>query len=114
MNKKARGYGGERLAVEYLSQKGYEIVSRNEKIAGVEIDIIAKEEDVFIFCEVKTRESEEYGLGIEGVSKTQMQRYIRAAKLFLATRGRGEYSVRFDVIEILRDKINHVEDAFQG
>lgn len=114
MNKKARGYSGESLAVQYLENKGYEIISRNRKIAGVEIDVLARYGEYYVFCEIKTREGDNYGTGLESVTTAQRRRYIRAAQFYLSQRGREEYSARFDVIEIMRDKINHVEDAFQG
>lgn len=42
MNKKAAGNIGEQIAVEYLQRKGYTVLERNVKYAGVEVDIIAE------------------------------------------------------------------------
>ena len=114
MNKKAVGISGEVSAKEYLKKKGYTIISTNEKIAGVEIDILAKKGNLLVLCEVKTRENVLFGQGIESVGYGRQQRYIRSAKLLTARREYENCDVRFDVIEILRDEINHVEDAFRG
>ncbi len=114
MNKKAVGFSGESQAQEYLIKAGYQIIEKNAKIAGVEIDLVAKRGTTLVFCEVKTRESDRFGQGIEAVGISKQKRYIRAASLFVAKKEYRNYDVRFDVIEILRDKINHVEDAFRG
>ena len=58
-NSKEIGTLGEDLAVKYLKIKGYEILERNfqMKVSNFlksEIDIIAKEEDIVHFVEVKT------------------------------------------------------------
>lgn len=114
MNKKAVGNTGELVVREYLEENGYKILKHNEKIAGVEIDILARKDNTLVFCEVKTRENDHFGRGIEGVSQTQQKRYLRAASLMSAKDKYKNMDIRFDVIEVTRGKINHVEDAFRG
>lgn len=113
MNNKAIGILGEEESRKYLKTKGYDILSSNKKIAGVEIDIIAKKGDIIVFCEVKSRETEKFGRGIEAIGKERIHRYSRAAKLFMADKSRRSCSLRFDVIEVTRGKIEHIEDAFR-
>jgi len=48
---------GEDLAVSYLKKLGYKIISRNFRIRGGEIDIVAIDGDVLVYVEVKTRTS---------------------------------------------------------
>ncbi|MBQ2714559.1 MAG: YraN family protein [Clostridia bacterium] len=112
MNKKAKGYSGEDLAVKYLKENGYFVIDKNVRVAGVEIDVLAKRDDFIVLCEVKTRESEQYGGGLEGVTKNQQRRYLMAGEYLSVKPEYQGYSFRFDVIEVLRDKINHVENAF--
>ena len=46
---------GEDLTVYYLTKKGYNILCRNYRIRGAEIDIIAENGEFIIFVEVKSR-----------------------------------------------------------
>ena len=48
------GAKGENEAAEYLKQNGYEILTRNWRTKWGEIDIVAKQGEVMVFCEVKS------------------------------------------------------------
>ena len=52
---KDRGDYGELLAEEYLVSQGYTILERNWRWSRAEADIIARDEGVLVFVEVKTR-----------------------------------------------------------
>lgn len=105
------GARGERRARAYLRKNGYRILEKNYKNPFGEVDIIAKKGEVVAFVEVKTRQTDAFGAPSEAVNKTRRQRYVRAAKYYFA----GQeivWSVRFDVIEVYRGKINHIENAY--
>ena len=55
------GKMGEDLAVQYLTDKGYEILERNWRNKHKEIDIIAKDGETLVIVEVKTRQSDDHG-----------------------------------------------------
>ena len=109
-NKKL-GKKGERLAVKYLKQQGYKIAERNYKNPFGEVDIIASTADICAFIEVKTRLSDLFGNPSEAVTEERKRRYISAAKYYFIGR-EPECTVRFDIIEIYREKINHIINAF--
>lgn len=109
-NKKL-GKKGEKAAAKYLKRKGCKILCRNLKTPFAEVDIVAKTGDVLIFCEVKTRTSAFYGAPSEAVGARRTARYRRAAEYYLQNL-KEEYTLRFDVIEILGGEINHIENAF--
>ena len=46
---------GEQLAAEHLIRRGFEIVERNYRTRWGELDIVAFDERILAFCEVKTR-----------------------------------------------------------
>lgn len=110
--KKKLGKKGERLAAAYLKKQGYKILKKNYRTPFCEVDIIAKRGDVLSFCEVKTRNSENFGAPREAVSSAKQKLYIRAAYHYL--NGKEDCTVRFDVIEVLRGEINHIENAFEA
>lgn len=114
MNNKAVGYLGEADAREYLEENGYTVLAYNKKIAGIEIDIICEIEDLIVFCEVKSREKDRFGAGIEGINKNQIRRYKMAGEFYMANKAGKNKTLRFDVIEINHGKINHIIDAFRG
>ncbi|MCD8309149.1 MAG: YraN family protein [Clostridia bacterium] len=111
-NKKL-GKKGEKLAAKYLKKNGYKIVARNYKNPFGEIDIIAKKEDTVVFCEVKTRLSDIFGVPSEAVDRNKCRRYVQGAKFFFAERN-VNYTIRFDIIEVFNGEINHIISAFEG
>lgn len=105
------GIRGEKLAAKYLVRDGWKIVERNYKSPFGEIDIIAKKGDIYAFTEVKTRLSDAYGSPSQAVNSERKQRYIMGANYYFAGR-EIDFTVRFDVIEVYKDKINRIENAF--
>ena len=110
--KKLLGKVGEDKAAIYLKKQGIKVLERNYKNAFGEIDIIAKDGEYLVFCEVKTRTGEEFGAPAEAVDYHKRQKYVRIAQAYLAAKGLFDTAVRFDVVEVGKEKINHIIDAF--
>lgn len=114
--KKISGKKGEETAVKFLEGKGYEIVARNYRVKRQEIDIVAKEKDTYIFVEVKSRSSSDFGFPEDFVSPQQEGRIRNAAIHFLTEQNIEAKDIRFDVVSILVHEhdieIEHFEDAF--
>ena len=77
-----------------------------------EADIVAPDGDTVVVCEVKARLSEAFGTPAEAVERHKQRRYIDIARYFLMKLGRGDVNVRFDVLEVFADSINHIAGAF--
>ena len=109
------GSKGEMLAARYLLNKGYAVLHYNWRSGHKEIDIIAKDRDVLVFVEVKSRTSEMYGSAADAVTPDKMNRLIYAAEAYVK-RNSIDLKFRFDVITVIGDsepyKIEHIEDAF--
>ena len=103
LNRKKLGNGGEGLAVKYLK--------RNFVNPFGEVDIIASKGEVTAFIEVKTRTSDAFGAPAEAVDERRRRRYIAGAKYFFVGR-EPDCVVRFDIIEVYKGEINHIENAF--
>ena len=63
------GKWGEDIAAEHLIQHNYEIINRNVRTPYGEIDIVARQGDITIFVEVKTRTSNKMGLPEESIRR---------------------------------------------
>ena len=114
-----RGNRGETLTAKQMQRMGYEILERNYRAVGGEIDIIAKKGGYIIFTEVKYRKSSEKGLPAEAVNTRKQQHIIGAAKAYIAEHCLTEqgFDFRFDVAEVLTEGgktyFRYTEDAFQ-
>lgn len=109
------GNEGEKIAKEYLEQKGYTILERNFSCNQGEIDIIALDNQEIVFIEVKTRTNMNYGLASEAVNRQKKKHLIKTIKYYIHIRNLEDEFIRIDVIEIyLKNKIayiNHIKQA---
>lgn len=105
------GKEGEQLAVEHLKKKGYKIIERNYRTPFGEIDIIAKDRDYLVIIEVKRRASDIFGEPLLAVNKRKQLKLKKLALYYLKCLGK-EYPIRFDVISIKGDAVEHIENAF--
>lgn len=106
---------GEELACRFLEEKGYQLLEKNWRFSRAEVDIIAKDGDILVFIEVKTRSSEYFGKPEEFVSAQKETLISDAAAVYMEKIGH-EWEIRFDIIAVLHNqtttKISHFEDAF--
>jgi putative endonuclease len=115
--KDAVGRYGEDVAARHLQDAGLEIVERNWRCREGEIDIVARERSVLVFCEVKTRSSAAFGLPAEAVTRRKSDRLRRLAYLWLQDHPTRVEELRFDVVGVVRAPagaavVEHVRAAF--
>lgn len=106
------GKKGEIEAFNFLKAKGYKILQTNYVNVLGEIDIIAKEKEYLVFVEVKTRFSRKFGRASEAVNFYKQKKIKEVALLYLKKNNALESNVRFDVIEVYDNEINHIVNAF--
>ncbi|MDR0987548.1 MAG: YraN family protein [Ruminococcus sp.] len=116
------GKYGEDLTVRFLIKYGFEILAKNYRIRGGEIDIIAKRNDVIVFTEVKTRHfahEYQYGTALESIDRRKQRHIIKAAERWIYRNSLPDntYIFRFDVSEIIvypdgKSKLNYIRSAF--
>ncbi len=111
MNTSKIGRIGEMKARAFLKFKLYKILECNYKRRTGEIDIIAKKGEYIVFIEVKYRKNLKMGYPLEAVDFKKQERIRKTAMVYLAEKGL-ECDVRFDCVEILGNKISHIENAF--
>lgn len=111
--KQALGAYGETLAARYLVGIGMELLDRNWRCDLGEIDLVLRDGDVIVVCEVKTRSSNRYGTPHEAVDDVKVARLRRLAVRWLRARGVVAPDVRIDLVGVLRPRrgasfIDHV------
>jgi putative endonuclease len=99
-DKKQLGSWGEQQAASFLTTQGYQIITRNYRCRYGEIDLIAKDNAVWCFIEVKTRQTASYGDGYQAVTPLKRRHMLKAALSYLAGAGLMEEPARFDIVSI--------------
>lgn len=109
------GKEGEKQALDFLVNNGYEIVKKNYRYLKAEIDIIAQKDDILAVVEVKTRSTRDFGLPQDFVSKKKIKLMVMAMDHYVTER-ELDIDVRFDIIAVIKTKkgweIEHLQDAF--
>lgn len=110
------GKNGEATARDYLLSRGYDILAINWRFGRAEIDLIARQDDILVFVEVKTRSSGRFGDPATFLSALQEGRLTDAAGVYMESVG-YDGEIRFDVIGIVWSDtdpplLEHIEDAF--
>jgi putative endonuclease len=95
------GSHGERIAVAYLTDVGLRVLDRNWRCREGELDVVAREGDALVFCEVKTRRGVGYGHPVEAVTPAKQRRLRRLAQRWLAAHDEHAPDLRFDVVGVL-------------
>ena len=111
----AKGVMGEAAACDYLIARGLSPIQRRYRCAYGEIDLILQKDDLLVFAEVKCRERASALSAQYSVTKQKQRRLIETARCFLGDH--PEYAscmLRFDVVTVTKDGIEHIPNAFEG
>lgn len=112
------GQRGERLAEKHLKRLGYKILERNLRVGRNEIDLLALDGDTLVFVEVRSRTSRAPVSPEESVGPGKQAHLRKAARKYVATLGRDDLYMRFDVVSVVLPvgapaEITVYRDAFQ-
>lgn len=111
-NQRIIGSAYEQQAGLYLSDHQYHILEYNYRCKLGEIDIIAKNGEWLVFCEVKYRSTDVKGHPLEAVNVRKQHRIYKCAMYYMMERGIDDVPCRFDVVGILGDEVILVKDAY--
>lgn len=93
------GYG-EAAAARYLGERGMVVLDRNWRCEIGELDLVLRDGETLVFCEVKTRASAAYGSPLEAVTPAKAARLRRLAARWMETRGVRVEHVRLDLVGV--------------
>jgi len=85
--------------VQLLQQAGYQILLRNFRCRGGELDIVARRGELLLVAEVRLRSSSAFGGAAQSITGVKRRRVLLATRYLLARRPQlARLVVRFDAI----------------
>ncbi len=114
----AFGQSAEDMAEQMLRKKGYRIIQRNFRVAGGELDLIADDQGILVFIEVKARRGQHFGGAPYAITTRKKQQIIKLASCYLSQRDLINQNCRFDAILVVgtnehSPQLTHIEQAFE-
>lgn len=100
-------------AAAWYEAHGYQVVARNWRCRDGELDLVLRQGRTFVFCEVKTRTTDAFGVPAEAVTTQKRARIRRLAARWLEEDAPlRPREIRFDVAAILAGQLEIIEGAF--
>jgi putative endonuclease len=100
--RRALGAYGERVAARHLIAAGMVVLDRNWRCSVGELDLVLRDGEVLVACEVKTRTSVACGSPHEAVSGDKVARLHRLLWLWCEEHDVRPAGTRVDVVGVLR------------
>lgn len=120
MKRKDIGALGEKLAGNFLTRRGFQILETNYRCKEGEMDIIARDSECLVFVEVRTKTNRNFGIPEESITAVKKKRLMSVAHRYQETHNDLPSSWRIDVIAIELDRsdkparIELIENAVEG
>jgi putative endonuclease len=118
---KAKGDRAEDAVVDYLVTRGFEILARNVRLGALEIDVVARRDELAAVVEVRTRGVGAFTRGLESVDAKKRARLVRATERLWRqklSKLPGIERVRIDVASVTFEgaetHVEYIEAAFTG
>lgn len=111
------GQYGELVAASWVRAHGMRVLRSNFRWGDAgEIDLVCRQGDTLVFCEVKTTTSPDSGAPARAVDRHKRQKQRSGALRWLQLLGR-EVPIRFDIIEVWlspgqKPTVRHTPGAF--
>lgn len=113
-----KGSQGEDAAAQWLIDRGYTIIERNNSTKFGELDIVASKGEILIFVEVKFKQTEDFGMPEEMISKNKLFQVKRTAEMYLLNNpdiAKNFQRYQIDAICIVEEtgRLTHYENVDQ-
>jgi putative endonuclease len=103
--KQALGAYGEDVAVRHLVERQMTVLDRNWRSPGDpvgEIDVVLRDGDVLVVCEVKTRSNDDHGTPHEAIGEAKLERLRRLGWRWALEHGATPPETRVDLVAVRR------------
>jgi putative endonuclease len=112
--RQALGAYGERVAARHLAERGMVVLDRNWRCPEGELDLVLRDGDVLVACEVKTRRGDSCGSPHEAVDAVRLERLHRLVWRWAEDHGVHPGEARVDLVAVQRPRrgaavVEHVE-----
>ncbi len=120
MSPETVGRWGEAEAQRYLEGLGWTVVAKNWHCRFGEVDLIARDGEMVVFVEVKTRRRRSFGLPEEAITPSKRRRLLRSASTYLDENSLQGVDWRIDVVAIegrpgrTPARLDHYRDALEA
>ena len=104
-SRRALGAYGEEIAARLLTtERGMTLLDRNWRCSEGELDLVLREGDVLVACEVKTRRGEGCGSPHEAVDPVRLERLHRLVWRWAEAHDVRPSGTRVDLVAVLRPR----------
>ena len=97
------GKKAEEAACQYLQKADLALIEKNFTCRYGEIDLIMKDEEIYVFTEIRLRNSQDFTNSLESITKAKQARIIKAATIYLLEKNLwNKTRCRFDVVGMIQ------------
>ena len=110
------GVRGEETAIGFLVAHGWTLEAHRFKLGRNDIDLVMRKDRRVAFVEVKTRQSDVCGAGVESVTRWKQRKIGKVAVYWVLRHGRPGDEYRFDLVAVgggIRPAVEHIPDAWR-
>lgn len=109
-----QGLATEARVERWLIAHGLVAIDRNVRCRFGEIDLVMRDQDHWVFVEVRERRSSRFGGAVASVDWRKQQRLIRTAQFYMQRRfGHHDWpACRFDVVAVEQGRPHWIRAAF--
>jgi len=100
VDRRSIGANAEAVAARAVTARGYIVIARNVRSRAGELDIVCRDGDAFVFCEVKARRPSSFGVAVEAITAEKRRRLERLAQAYLARIGKRGAEFRLELIAV--------------
>lgn len=114
-DRRQTGSAAESTAAAYLESQGFQIVARNFLRRVGELDLVARQGDLLVIAEVRTRSNDQFGGAAASIGPAKQRRIAATAALFLDLHPQyRRCRVRFDVLVVRHGQVEWLPHAFDA
>lgn len=108
-----KGAMAEDIALIFLQQRGFELITQNFNTAYGELDLVVRQSSLLVFVEVRQRKAKALVSALESITAAKQRKIIRSAMVFLQQHPQFEHDeCRFDVIAMTTSELLHQVNSF--